>query len=91
MGRQTVIERIASQAQQLYDREFKTRYEPAHAGQFLAIDIMSGTAHLGQRAEEALQAGRQECPYGVFHLIRIGAPGAFSSQHARTKQSARYW
>jgi hypothetical protein len=38
----------------IYEERWRQRYEPAHNGEFVAIDIQSGEAFLGKEAVGAL-------------------------------------
>ena len=91
MERQTDVDRIAQQAQQIYKRNFQEEYESRYGGKFVVIDIRQGKAYLGEFAEDALQKARARAPYGVFHLIRVGSPGAFRMRHATSESSVNYW
>ena len=61
-------------------------------GEFVAIGIDTKHYYLGNNPEEALQTARAAEPNGVFHLIRVGFPGAFRISHAvrRTDSSAAW-
>ena len=68
---------VAEKGEQLYRDKFKGTYEPANNGWFLAIDVASERAYLGKTADEAYLTARKAAPAGIFHLIKIGSPGAF--------------
>ena len=89
IDRQTDVDRIANRAQEIYETKFQSDYEPEHLGKFVAIDIREEKAYLGEFAEDALGLARKEAPYGVFHLIRIGSPGAFRIRHVTGRFN--YW
>ena len=90
-ARQSDVDRIARQALEIYEEKFREKYEASHNGKFVAIDIRKGEAYLGDFAEEALQAARRESPYGIFHLIRVGSPGAFKVSHVTGREPVHYW
>ena len=68
---------MAARGEKIYLDKYKAAYEEEHSGRFLAIDVNTEHAYLGDTAEEALETARREAPKGVFHLIRIGHTGAF--------------
>lgn len=68
---------IAAAGQRIYEAKFKIDYEKKHAGCFLAIDVTSEQAFLSEQPEEALRKGQEASPSGIFHLMKIGASGAF--------------
>ena len=79
-------DKIAEEGQRLYDERHRARLEQEHLGHFVAIDVMTGNAYVATFPEQAIEEARKQAPNGVFHLIRIGAPGAFKvsfgSRHA---------
>src|SRR5262245_57443387 len=70
-------DKIVEAGEQFYAQRHKERLEREHPGHFVAIDVTTGEAFVGEFAEVALQTARAKAPHGIFHLIRIGAPGAF--------------
>ena len=79
-------DKIAEEGQRLYDERHRARLEAEHMGQFVAIDVMTGSAYAARFPEQAIEEARKQAPNGVFHLIRVGAPGtfkvSFGSRHA---------
>lgn len=68
---------IVEAGEKIYRETYQQEYEAKHQGKFVAIDIYTAKAFLGGTSEEALRIARTEEPNGVFHLIRVGSPGAF--------------
>jgi hypothetical protein len=68
---------ISDAGEKIYSRLYKPEYEQKHPGKFVAIDITNESATLGATAGEALARARADNRNGLFHLIRIGHPGAF--------------
>lgn len=68
---------IVAAGEKFYAEKYKVEYEHKHSGKFVAIDVVSGDAYIADYPEDALRAGRQKSPTGLFHLIKIGSPGAF--------------
>lgn len=83
--------RIVKAAEAIYENKYKTDMEASHDGEFVAIDVLGEGCYLGDSAEAALQKARDEAPHGVFHLIRVGAPGAFSSSYGWGNESSVAW
>ena len=79
--------KIAEVAERIYDERYRAEFEASHCGEFVAIDVQDGRAYKGQHAELALQRAREQAPYGIFHLIRIGARGAFRASYGRQSTS----
>lgn len=70
-------DKIASEGERIYLERYKLQMEDQSFGHFIAIDVVSEQAWNAEFPEAALEAARKAAPNGVFHLIRIGAPGAF--------------
>lgn len=81
---------MAERGERIYEKSYKTAYEQEHWGKFLAIDVTSERAYLGDTPEAALMEARREAPKGVFHLIRIGHTGAFRVSHTN-HNAKRNW
>ena len=83
--------KIAKAAEEIYSSKYKEDFEKAHSGQFAVIDVRSGEAYRGEFAEDALGIARKKAPNGVFHLIRIGAPGAFRVSYVGQREAHWDW
>ncbi|MBI3048059.1 MAG: hypothetical protein HYY76_07075 [Acidobacteria bacterium] len=70
-------DRIAEEGQRLYEERHKANLEQNRRGEYVAIDVLTGNAYIAKFPELAIEEARKQAPNGVFHLIRIGAPGAF--------------
>ncbi len=81
--------RIADAGERIYKTKFQQELEKTANGKFVAIDVISGSASMGETPEQALNAARKEDPKGLFHLIRVGFSGAFQLNHAL--QSSTDW
>ena len=68
---------VADLGEKIYAERYKEKYEKLYSGQFAAIDVESGVAHIGVAPEDAVQQARRHNPRAILHIIRIGAPGAF--------------
>ncbi|MBI4466548.1 MAG: hypothetical protein HY656_03865 [Acidobacteria bacterium] len=68
---------IAEEGERIYLESYKAEYEKKYAGKFVAIDINTKEAFLDDYAEGALEKAKAKSPHGLFHLIRVGSPGAF--------------
>jgi len=68
---------IAERGEAIYNDKYRKKYEDKHQGKFVIIDVVSEKAYLGDTVDQAFTAAREGAPAGVFHLIKVGAPGAF--------------
>ena len=77
MQKFTTPQEIASEGTRIYDEKYRSDYEAKHAGQFVAIDVKSQKAFVATQPEEAIRKAQMAAGDGIFHLIKIGSPGAF--------------
>jgi hypothetical protein len=83
-------EKIADAGERIYDERYKVQLEPRRHGHFIAVDVTSGIGYVAEYPEEALQDARAAAPNGIFHLIRIGARGAFRVSFGITHHDLRH-
>ncbi len=69
--KQADIQKIAEEGAKIYE-EIKVNYDPKEKGKFLAIDIESRKAYLGNTSAEAVELARQNHPDKVFYVVKIG-------------------
>ncbi len=72
---------IAEAGQKIYDGRYRAKYEATHFGKFVAINIRTSEATLGDTPEDALASAKKADPSGLFHLIKVGSAGAFQVSH----------
>jgi len=70
----STTEARAQRAEEIYRQFLRHKLEPAHTGEFVAIEPDSGEHFLGQTSIEAILNARQKYPDKIFHVIRIGHP-----------------
>lgn len=70
-------EAIVEAGEAVYKELYQQQFEKNQIGKFVAINILTKTATLGDTASDALINAKKNEPAGVFHLIRVGFPGAF--------------
>ncbi len=77
---------VAQKGDQIYNEKYRGQFEKEHLGKFVVIDVLTGKAYIADYPEQAIEQARGDAPDGVFHLIRVGSPGAFkvsyTSSHA---------
>lgn len=66
----------AELGEKIYQEKYQKEYEEKYPGMFVVIDVTTSTAYLGDSPEIAFQSARKEAR-GPFHLIKVGASGAF--------------
>jgi len=58
-------------------RKIKEKLEPAHKGEFVAIEVDTGDYFVGKDPIDADEKARVKYPDAVFFLARIGYRAAF--------------
>ena len=79
---------IAEAGEKIYREKYQARFEEEHLGKFVAINVLTEEAYLGDLPEEAFQKAREAAPKGLLHLIRIGSPGAFRVSYSSNAASS---
>lgn len=69
---------IAALGQKIYDERYKAALEENQQGKFVAVNVRTADATVGDTAEQALEQARTKSPDGLFHLVRVGFPSAYS-------------
>ncbi len=80
------IQRIAEEGAKIYE-QIKINYDPGEKGKFLAIDIDSKRAYLGNTSAEALELARQNHSNKVFYVVKIGFDVAETLAQSFARQS----
>lgn len=70
-------EEIAATGEKIYETRYRAEFEIRHPGKFVAINVIDESTTIGDTASQALFTAKKDHPEGMFHLIRIGHPGAF--------------
>lgn len=81
-------DKIVEAAEKVYAEQYQAQLERESPGKFVAIDVITGKAYVGDFPELALGAAREDAPHGVFHLIRIGSPGAYKVSYSNATGDA---
>ena len=68
---------MAAKGEAIYNEKYRAQYEAEHPGKFVAIDINTGKAWVNDTPEGALGTAQGDSPEGLFHLIKVGAPGVY--------------
>jgi hypothetical protein len=70
------LEDLVRNAESLYERELRSKLEPAHRDDFVAIEPISGEFYLGKTLSQAMGAARAAHPNRLSHAMRVGHPAA---------------
>jgi hypothetical protein len=67
-------EAFGETAKAIYQKKYKTEFEEKYKGQYVAIDVESGDAFVGETGLEAYYEAIKTHPGNFFFFIRIGLP-----------------
>lgn len=70
--------KLVQRGQDLYDAKFKSKLEPQHNGEYMAIEPDSGHYYLGQTMSEAFDKAHEAHADKQFYLVRVGFEAAVS-------------
>jgi hypothetical protein len=79
------LQKIANEGAKIYS-EVQSQYEPAHKGEFLAIDIDTKDVYLAPTRAEAMVAASAAHPDKVFYVMKIGFDAAETMAHFSTSR-----
>lgn len=82
---------IAERGQRIYDEQYRQALEQNSTGKFVAIDVQSGAAVVGESPLATLENARSQHPRGLFHLIKIGSSGVYRAGSASTRARRGDW
>jgi len=68
---------IAEKGEKIYKEKYRDEFERIHQGKFVAVEIETEKAYVGDTPEKAIESAQHECDGGYFHLIKVGSPGVF--------------
>lgn len=66
------LDGIAREAEEIYNKKYREKFEKDHLGSYVVINIKNEQAYVNEFSEEALLEAKMKDPHGVFHLMRIG-------------------
>ena len=66
------LQSLVTNAKRIYETRLRSKLEPRHNDEFVAVEPTSGDFFLGKTLSEAIGAARQEHPDRMAHAMRIG-------------------
>jgi hypothetical protein len=81
---------IAAAGEQIYRERYQAAFEKEHPGKYVAINVRTAAATIGDTPDAAMNAARTKAGDGMFHLIRIGFPSVYSSS-SQTPYGHKDW
>jgi hypothetical protein len=70
---------IAERGAALYRQKYQHDFEKTKGGKFVAINVNTTEATIGDTSEEAVRLALAKDPNGFFHLVQVGHQSAFEA------------
>jgi len=70
---------IAQRGEAIYAEKYRNELEQSARGKFVAINVATGGATVGDTGEQVLRLALEQDPAAFFHLIRVGHQAAFEA------------
>lgn len=83
-------EELIQKGQKYYEEKLKNKLEKNYFGKLIAIEVDSGKYFIGDTLEEALRKAKKKFPDKIFHSIKIGSPGIFTSSSIYRENGYRW-
>lgn len=83
-------EEIVRRGREMYEREIRAKVEPEHDGEFLVVDITTGSYEVDESDVTASDRAVEKNPDAVLYLMRVNRPAAYriGSPRLRTPGAA---
>jgi len=62
---------------EIYEREVRAQVEPAHDGQFVVVDVTTGSWEVDEDDVAASDRALAKNPDAVLYFARVGRPAAY--------------
>jgi hypothetical protein len=70
------LDQLVRSAELIYERDLRSKLEPEHENEFVAIEPESGDFYLGATLSQAIGAAREAHPNQLCHAVRVGHKAA---------------
>jgi intein/homing endonuclease len=70
-------EEVVRRGREIYEREIRAKVEPEHAGEFVIVDVESGSYEIAADGITAARRIRERNHEAVLCFLRVGSPTAY--------------
>ncbi len=70
-------EEVVRRGREIYEREIRAKVEPEHDGEFLVVDVTTGSYEVGESDVAVSDHALQKNPDAVLYLMQVGRPAAY--------------
>lgn len=71
-------EEVETRGEAIYETQIRPKVEADHRGEFVVIDIDSGTYEIDEDDLRATKRLLAKCPDAVIYGVRVGSPTAYN-------------
>ena len=82
-------EEVVRRGREIYEREIRAKVEPEHNGEFLVVDVTTGSYEVSESDVAASDLALKKNPDAVLYLMRVGRPAAYRIGVGLTPTAAR--
>lgn len=82
-------EEVVRCGREIYEREIRAKVEPEHNGEFLAIDVTTGSYEVGESDVAVSDRALRKNADAVLYLMRVGRRAAYRIGAGLTPPAAR--
>lgn len=70
-------EEVVRLGREIYERDIREKVEPEHDGEFVVVDVESGSYEMSESDVEASDRALRKNPDAVLYFLRVGRPAAY--------------
>lgn len=70
-------EEVVRLGREIYERDIQTKVETEHDGEFLVVDVTTGSYEVDENDVAASDRTLEKNPDAVLYLMRVGHPAAY--------------
>lgn len=82
-------EEIVRRGREIYEREIRAKVEPEHNGEFLVVDVTTGSYEVDESDVVASDRALRKKPDAVLYFLRVGHSTAYRIGAGLTQTTAR--
>ncbi len=81
-------EEVVRRGREIYEREIRAKVEPEHDGEFLVVDVTTGSYEVDESEIAASDRALEKNPDAVLYLMRVNRPAAYRIGSPRLRSRA---
>ena len=70
-------EEVVRRGREIYEREIRAKVEPKHDGEFVVVDVTTGSYEVDESDVTASDRALEKNPDAVLCFLRVGRPAAY--------------